>query len=181
MTTKFNKLYFLKFNVALLLLFTLFFIKFARAEIKNEENYYLINKNCKLCMISRQTNAGCAIVKDKKLLLVRDKKTKMFRLPGGLKEKKEISVMTAIRNTLNETGYVVSIEDYISEFRSGFRLYKCKIVKDTGFTNGHIIETKYVNKEELGKMLKKENRKNVGFANELDVLFNKFDWLIIEQ
>lgn len=144
----------------------------------NIDRFIHVNKNCKLCMTSRSANAGCVIPKNKKILLVRDNYSKKLGLPGGMKKKYETAVMTAIRETLEETGFIVYIDDFISEFKNGFRLYKCKIIADTKKTDGEISEFKYVDKKELKELLKKENRKNIRFPHELELVYSKFDYII---
>ena len=147
--------------------------------INSPENFIHINANCNVCMISRPTNAGCVIPKDGKILLVRDNHTKKLGLPGGKKNKNEPATMVAQRHTLEETGLIVYIDDFVSEFRNGFRLYKCKIIKDTNkFNEKKTLEIKYVNKTELKELLKKDNRKNVRFPHELDLIYSKFEWIV---
>jgi len=146
--------------------------------IKYPEKFIHINSRCRLCMSARSTNAGCVVVKNDKILLVRDSESGLLGLPGGLKDHKEISATTAARETLEETGLVVYIDDFISEFKNGFRLFKCKIIKDTGKTDGEITEFKYVDKVELGKLLSKNKRKDIRFPHELDLVYSKFEWIV---
>ena len=145
--------------------------------IRNPEKFVHINKDCKLCMIARPANSGCVVAKDGKILLVRDKYSKKLGLPGGLKSKMETATMTAFRRTFEETGLIVYIDDFVSEFKNGFRLYKCKVIKDTGKVEKDIVELKYVDKEELGEILKKVNRKDARFPHELDLVYSKFEWV----
>ena len=141
---------------------------------KSPEHFIHINSNCSMCMIARQSNAGCVVVKDEKILLVRDSYSGKLGLPGGTKGKREVATVTAVRKTLEETGLVVYIDDFVSEFKNGFRLYKCKIIKDNKKKGKKITELKYVNKKELRKLLKKENREDLRFPYELDFVYSKF-------
>lgn len=145
---------------------------------KSPEHFIHINSNCNMCMIARSSNAGCVVVKDEKILLVRDGYSGKLGLPGGIKGKREVATMTAVRKTLEEAGLVVYIDDFVSEFKNGFRLYKCKIIKDNKKKGKKITELRYVNKKELGKLLKKENRKDIRFPYELDLVYSKFGRLV---
>lgn len=145
---------------------------------KSPERFIHINSNCSMCMIARSSNAGCVVVKDEKILLVRDDYSGKLGLPGGTKGRHEVATMTAVRKTLEETGLVVYIDDFVSEFKNGFRLYKCKIIKDNKKKGKKITELRYVNKKELRKLLRKENRKDIRFPYELDFVYGKFGRII---
>ena len=152
--------------------------KLSKEYIKSPEHFVHINSNCNMCMISRFANAGCVVTKDEKILLVRDIHSGKLGLPGGIKGRREVATATAVRKTLEETGLVVYIDDFISEFKNGFRLYKCKIIKDTRKKSKKITELKYVDKKELGKLLKKEKRADVRFPYELDLVYSKFGRIV---
>jgi len=144
---------------------------------EHPEQFVHINKDCNLCMITRSAKAGCIIPKDGKILLVKDKHSDKFEIPSGKKSIKEPAYLTAVRKTFETTGYLVYIDDFISEFSSGFRLYKCKIIDEEKKENKN-LELKWVDKKELAYFLKKENRKKVRFPNELDLIYGKFEWVI---
>ncbi len=166
------------------------YVVFSKSKIKNKhyvlsddyirkiDNFIHIKSSCKACMVPRSANAGCVVTKDEKILLVRDKYTKKLGLPGGMRKKHEIAAATAVRETLEETGLIVYIDDFISEFKNGFRLYKCKVIADKKETDGEIYEFRYVNKRELKDLLKKENRKDVRFPYELDLIYSKFESIV---
>lgn len=146
--------------------------------IQHPENFLHINKHCKLCAVGRRAKAGCVVAKDGKVLLVRDYNSKKWGLPGGTKNKDEIAAMTAFRETLDETGLVVYIDDFISEMRNGFRLFKCKIIKDTGKITGDTLEFKYFTKNDLFELLQKPNRKDLRFTGDVELIYNKFEWIV---
>ena len=147
--------------------------------IEQPEDYVFVNKNCKVCINGLKSNSGCIISKDGKILLVRYKNTGKLSLPGGLRDGNESSVITASREVMQDTGYVVAIEDFVTEFtRNKFRLYKCKIIKETGKTNNKISEFKWVDKEGLKNLIQKEHKNEVSYPYELQLVYGKFEWMI---
>ena len=144
----------------------------------NATKYLHINLNCKGCLTQRRTNAGCAIFKDNKVLMVKHKFTGKWGFPGGTNRLNgELAFQTAYRETLEETGYIVAIEDFIVEFNNNFRLFKCSILKDTKKTDFFEIgEEKFFSKEEIADMMK-NNRKSLRYEHEFDVLYPKWDYL----
>ena len=147
--------------------------------IDTPEKFVHINADCKVCMISRPANAGCVIVENSKVILVKDSRTKKIGLPGGKKNKQETAIFTAQRNATEETGRIVYIDDFVSEFKNGFRLYKCKVIKNTETINTNkTLDIIHVDKKELGELLKKDNRKNLRFPHELDLIYSKFEWIV---
>lgn len=151
---------------------------YSKEENNNATKYLHINLKCKGCLTQRKTNAGCAIFKDNKVLMVKHKFTGKWGFPGGTNRLDgELAFQTAYRETLEETGYVVAIEDFIVEFKNNFRLYKCSILKDTKKTDFlEIGEEKFFSKEEIADMMKNK-RKMLRYENEFDVLYPKWDYL----
>lgn len=150
----------------------------ANIKMDDATKYLHINLNCKGCLTQRRTNAGCAIFKDNKVLMVKHKLTGKWGFPGGTNRLNgELAFQTAYRETLEETGYVVAIEDFIVEFKNNFRLFKCSILKDTKKTDFFEIgEERFFTKEEIADMMK-NNRKILRYENEFDVLYPKWDSL----
>lgn len=143
------------------------------------EQFIHINKDCKMCMIARSSNAGCIIPENGKILLVKDKHSDKFEIPSGKKRLNEPAFSVAVRKTFENTGYIVYIDDFISEFSSGFRLYKCKIIDKKEDNKKQHLELKWVNKKELATLLRKENRKKMlRFPNELDLIYGKFEQIV---
>lgn len=157
-----------------------------RNQQKNDDlsNYVLINKNCVGCINNRKGNAGCVVAKDKKILLVKYRRTNQISLPGGFRDYKHRDTFIATEEMRQALGYVVSIEDIIGDFEyffklssdSIFRLYKCNIVKTTNKTNDKILEEKWVTKQELKEILDKTD-KEVAFKDELQLVYNKFEFI----
>ena len=135
-----------------------------------------VNLKCKGCLTKRVTNAGCAIFKDKKLLLVKHRFIGKWGFPGGRDNLKgELAFQTAYRETKEETGLIVSIEDLITEFENHFRLFKCNILKETNkFDKKEITEIRYFSKEEILELMK-EHKKELRYSHEFDVLYPQFD------
>lgn len=155
-----------------------------KGKIDDLSNYVLINKNCTSCINNRKGNAGCVVVKDKKILLVKYRRTNQISLPGGFRDYKHRDTFIASEEMRNALGYVVSIEDIISDFEylfrlssdSLFRLYKCNIIKTTNKTNDKILEEKWVSKQELKEILDKTD-KEVAFKDELQLVYDKFEFI----
>ncbi|MBQ4209286.1 NUDIX domain-containing protein [bacterium] len=138
-------------------------------------SYIHINLSCKGCLTQRKTNAGCAIFKNGKLLLVKHKFTGKWGFPGGRdKLNGELAFQTAYRETLEETGYVVSIEKFITEFKNNFRLYKCKILKEQKNNNFYITEQRFFSKEEIFNLIN-NNKKQLRYLHQFDVIYSNFD------
>lgn len=76
---------------------------------------------------TEQGNAGCLVVEDGKLLMIQQRFSGNWSLPGGTAEPGERAVCTALRETREETGYQVIVERQVHQFYNGFRLYLCSI------------------------------------------------------
>ncbi len=158
-----------------------------KGKIDDLSNYVLINKNCTSCINNRKGNAGCVVVKDKKILLVKYRRTNQISLPGGFRDYKHRDTFIATEEMRQALGYVVSIDDIISDFEyffrlssdSLFRLYKCNIIKKTKKTNDKILEEKWVSKQELKEILDKTD-KEVAFKDELQLIYDKFEFITKE-
>ena len=138
-------------------------------------SYLHINLSCKGCLTQRKTNAGCAIFKDGKLLLVKHKFTGKWGFPGGRdKMNGELAFQTAYRETFEETGYIVSIEDFITEFKNSFRLYKCKILQEKENNNLYITEKKFFSREEIFNLMN-DNKKQLRYSHQFDFIYPHFD------
>lgn len=72
-------------------------------------------------------NAGCMIVSEGRLLMVQQQFSGHWALPGGTAEAGERAVCTAARETREETGMQVLVEDQIMVFENGFHLYRCRM------------------------------------------------------
>ncbi len=137
-----------------------------------------VNPVCKECFSTAKTHAGCAIFSDKKILLVRDKKSRKWGFPAGTHELGERAFQTAYRETLEETGLRVFMEDYIHEFKEqNFRLFKCNIIEDTKKHDNEILEFKFFSKNELKQVL---NDKKARFFNQLKFLYDNFDNILLK-
>ena len=70
-------------------------------------------------------NAGCLVVDGGRLLMVQQRITGLWALPGGTAEPGERAVCTAWRETREETGLEVRVGELLHRFDNGFRLYRC--------------------------------------------------------
>jgi ADP-ribose pyrophosphatase YjhB (NUDIX family) len=72
-------------------------------------------------------SAGCLVVHDGDLLLVKNQQNK-FGPPGGMVDSGESSQCAAERETFEETGVEVVAREQFRQFANGFRLYWCEPV-----------------------------------------------------
>jgi predicted NUDIX family NTP pyrophosphohydrolase len=73
----------------------------------------------------RTGNAGCLIIHNKKILLVKSYHNNYLNIPGGTQKKKETSACTAHRETFEETGVSVKVQDHIMTANNGFHIFSC--------------------------------------------------------
>ena len=93
---------------------------------------------------TEQGNAGCLVVEDGKLLMIQQRFSGNWSLPGGTAESGERAVCTALRETREETGYQVIVERQVHQFYNGFRLYLCSIERSLdGSQATQEIDTEY--------------------------------------
>lgn len=90
-------------------------------------------------------NAGCLVVHNEKLLIIKHRMTNKLGIPGGTRETNETAQCTAHRETWEETGYSVIVGKKLKVFDNGFHLYQCSL--DGEFTQGDL--TDYSNSEVL--------------------------------
>lgn len=87
------------------------------------------------CPISDSTlapaNAGCFIIDEGRLLVIRDQTSKLS-IPGGGKEAGESPQCTAHRETWEETGLDVTPTDLVAVFDNGFHLFNCTLHEGSG-------------------------------------------------
>ena len=73
-------------------------------------------------------NAGCMIISDGKMLVVRDKKSGKLGFPAGAAVKTEKATCTAYRETLEETGNQVIVRSLLAYFKEeNFFLFDCQL------------------------------------------------------
>lgn len=70
-------------------------------------------------------NAGCMVIHEQRVLMVQQRITGKWSLPGGTAETGERAACTAQRETMEETGLVVSLQHKIVTLQNGFHLYRC--------------------------------------------------------
>ncbi len=75
-------------------------------------------------------NAGCMVRRDDRLLVVRDRLSGKLGFPAGASMPPEQAHCTALRETWEETGYPVRVEELLETFPGGFRLYHCTVPAD---------------------------------------------------
>lgn len=74
-------------------------------------------------------NAGCWVVSKQQLLLVQQRSGK-YSFPGGTSVPGELAQCTAHRETLEETGFNVSVGELKHRFDNGFYLFNCRASGD---------------------------------------------------
>jgi len=82
-------------------------------------------------------NAGCWIVEEGKLLLVKQRNG-LFSYPGGTAQSGESAQCTAHRETWEEAGIAVSVGTLKHRFENGFYLFHCHLQQMTRNTNDTI-------------------------------------------
>ncbi len=79
---------------------------------------------------TERANAGCLITRGDEVLIVTLRKTGKQSLPGGTSEPGESPRCTAYRETLEETGLKVSVNEHLATFENGFQLFRCELKSD---------------------------------------------------
>ncbi len=70
-------------------------------------------------------NAGCMVIRDERMLVVRDRHSGRLGFPGGARDPREPAQCTAARETWEETGYRVRVGPEVARFGRDFFLYRC--------------------------------------------------------
>ncbi|MGI9283681.1 MAG: NUDIX hydrolase [Endozoicomonas sp.] len=98
-------------------------------------------------------NAGCLMTHDGKVAIVTQRLSGQYNLPGGASDNSETSSCTAMRETEEETGHQVTVEELLKEFDNGFRLYACTSNEPTkAFTPANTFEissVQWLNSEQI--------------------------------
>lgn len=76
--------------------------------------------------------AGCLVVVDRRMLVVRDRSSGRLGFPAGGARAGESSRCTAYRETWEETGIDARVGDLLKVFANGFRLYHCHVETAVG-------------------------------------------------
>jgi len=74
-------------------------------------------------------NAGCFVVFEGKMLLVRGKKNGKLTMPAGRWEKGETAQCTAHRETWEESGVSVRVHELLKKFKNEFHLFRCTVLE----------------------------------------------------
>lgn len=74
-------------------------------------------------------NAGCLVVHDGRMLVVRDRRSGRLGLPAGAREPGEAAQCTAARETWEETGFRVRVGGELARFGRDFFLYRCHLAE----------------------------------------------------
>ncbi len=73
-------------------------------------------------------NAGCLIKRDDAVVLVQQRVSGLWALPGGTAESGERAACTAARETREETGLQVQVREHLETLDNGFHLFRCDVV-----------------------------------------------------
>ena len=73
----------------------------------------------------KEKNAGCFLVFEEKLLMVRGRKRGKLTIPAGKYEKGELAQCTAHRETFEESGVSVIVHELLKKFKNDFHLFRC--------------------------------------------------------
>lgn len=77
-------------------------------------------------------NAGCMILDNGRLLMVQQRVSGRWSMPGGTGETGERAACTALRETQEETGLQVTLKHRVATLPNGFHLYRCDADGDAG-------------------------------------------------
>lgn len=84
-----------------------------------------------LPQLSMKGNAGClAVNPNGELLMVKQRVSGAWAMPGGTAEPGERAVCTALRETLEETGYGVEATQLLGVMPNGFHVFACQLMPD---------------------------------------------------
>ena len=121
-------------------------------------------------------SVGIVVLNDKdEVLLIKSNRyitqSEEWEIPAGRIDKDELPEKAAIREVLEETGYVISEPNLIYRYHPSigssdqvFLIYKAVAVrKKRQFDTNEVIDTAWVSKEEIAKMLK-QNEIRCGFS-----------------
>lgn len=91
--------------------------------------------------------AGCAILKDRRILLIRKKDKDIWELPGGIVQNKDDLEGAAVEKTASQIGVAPAIIQHftILEYQVNGRnmeatIFECDIPEDAVFTPGGNVE-----------------------------------------
>lgn len=116
--------------------------------------------------VNLNSNAGCLIVKDDKVLFVKLARSNKITIPGGKGKKGENSSCTAHRETFEETGLNVKVIKKILTAENGFEIFLCETSQE--------IDKNYKRKYEIKAVFyaKPENIKNYKYPQQLKEIKN---------
>jgi 8-oxo-dGTP pyrophosphatase MutT (NUDIX family) len=86
----------------------------------------------------RRGNAGCLIVNNGRVLVLRHQPTGKIGLPGGTPRSGERAACTAHRETFEETGLTVEIGPFVAQMDNGFLVYACRLA-DSGYPENFTV------------------------------------------
>ena len=75
--------------------------------------------------IEPEGNAGCLVVHQDQLMVVKRRFGDDLDLPGGTSDQGETARCTAFRETFEETGHIVQVGKWLATLGDGYRLYHC--------------------------------------------------------
>mmetsp|Transcript_17495 Transcript_17495/g.39636 ORF Transcript_17495/g.39636 Transcript_17495/m.39636 type:complete len:181 (+) Transcript_17495:54-596(+) len=98
-------------------------------------------------------NAGCFVVRDGHLLLVKHRKTGKWGLPAGTAEVNETPEETAVRETFEETGFRATVQEQLFSVDT-FRAYRCTVQGDSEGVQDttEIVQTAWKTAQELKQL-----------------------------
>lgn len=74
---------------------------------------------------ARVGNAGCLVVRSGAVLMVQQRLSGGWALPGGTAENGERAACTAARETREETGLTVQVQQHLLTLDNGFNIFRC--------------------------------------------------------
>jgi 8-oxo-dGTP pyrophosphatase MutT (NUDIX family) len=115
---------------------------------------YLIYNIFFTLFLTVASHGGCFISRNNQVLLIQQT-TGLWAIPGGHRDNEESGQETAQRETLEESGYHVSVGEELLLIRGAFHIYRCKIlpIPQKGIDKDEVRQVQWVSHEDIIKGL----------------------------
>lgn len=99
---------------------------------------------------SVHANAGCIVRVDERILVIEHRLSGRFDIPGGIADEGESAQCAAHRETWEETGFNVEVNERLGVSTTGFHFYHCQLDDDFGGTISDFPVPNWSSSEVLG-------------------------------
>ena len=96
------------------------------------------------------SHGGCFISRNNQVLLIQQT-TGLWAIPGGHQDNQESGQETARRETLEESGYHVSVGEELIIMRDAFHIYRCNIlpIPQQGLDKDEVRQVQWISHEDI--------------------------------